>query len=212
MQDGTSATVRLKRTFTLNAWNSLCLPFGVEETGIISQFGKDAKVAEFTGATATTLQFTTVSRIEAGKSYLVYPTQAALEGKDYYEFFNVRQFADVPSPVVRAPITYQGSFVKTTAPKGAYVLRKNEVYHLQSDMAMKGFRACFVQDESSEAKISVWTLDGKQATGIGHVEGDIGVKYDVYNVNGQMVRKDATTLNGLDNGVYIVNGKKIIIK
>jgi hypothetical protein len=34
----------------------------------------------------------------------------------------------------------------------------------------------------------------------------------VYNLQGQMVAKDASLLNTLPSGVYIVNGKKIIVK
>ena len=34
----------------------------------------------------------------------------------------------------------------------------------------------------------------------------------VYNLNGQVVRTNAEDLNGLDKGIYIIGGKKIIIK
>ena len=35
---------------------------------------------------------------------------------------------------------------------------------------------------------------------------------NVYNVQGRMVRAKATTLEGLPQGVYIVNGRKIVIR
>jgi hypothetical protein len=34
----------------------------------------------------------------------------------------------------------------------------------------------------------------------------------IYTINGQLIRKDATSLEGLSKGIYIVNGKKIAIK
>jgi hypothetical protein len=34
----------------------------------------------------------------------------------------------------------------------------------------------------------------------------------VYNMNGQVVRNDARDLNSLGKGLYIVNGRKIVIK
>ena len=37
-------------------------------------------------------------------------------------------------------------------------------------------------------------------------------KYDVYTLDGQVVRKSATTLEGLKKGAYIVNGKTILIR
>ena len=39
-----------------------------------------------------------------------------------------------------------------------------------------------------------------------------GNKYDVYTLDGQVVRKAATTLEGLKMGTYIVNGKTILIR
>ena len=77
-------------------------------------------------------------------------------------------------------------------------------------MTMKGFRAYFVEN-SAAAKISSWTLDGV-VTGIEEIEGQEVQPFDVYNMNGQKVRANATSLDGLSNGVYIVNGKKVVKK
>ena len=33
---------------------------------------------------------------------------------------------------------------------------------------------------------------------------------DVYSISGVLVRKNATTLEGLPKGIYIVNGKKVV--
>ena len=35
---------------------------------------------------------------------------------------------------------------------------------------------------------------------------------DVYNMQGNKVRSKATTLSGLPKGIYIVNGRKVIVK
>ena len=35
---------------------------------------------------------------------------------------------------------------------------------------------------------------------------------NVYNVQGRMVRSKATTLDGLPKGVYIVNGRKVVVR
>jgi hypothetical protein len=35
---------------------------------------------------------------------------------------------------------------------------------------------------------------------------------NVYNIQGQLVRKEATTLKGLPQGVYLWRGRKIIVK
>ena len=36
--------------------------------------------------------------------------------------------------------------------------------------------------------------------------------FDIYNLHGKLVRKNAKDLNGLPRGVYIIKGKKITLK
>jgi len=54
------------------------------------------------------------------------------------------------------------------------------------------------------------TLTITEPAGISNIT--IDGKFDVYNTAGYKVRKNATTLEGLPKGVYIINGKKAIIK
>ena len=36
--------------------------------------------------------------------------------------------------------------------------------------------------------------------------------YDVYDLRGNKVRSNATDLKGLSKGIYIINGKKVVVK
>ena len=207
-----SAEVHLTRTFSANSWNSLCVPFAISEAEVKDQFGNDAKVAEFTGATATTLEFSSCTGIEAGKPYLVYIPEGA--NKSEFTFKGISHFAGTPTDVVQhgsanEKTTFHGYFYKSTAPKGSYVLRKNLVYHLVSDMAIKGFRAVLIDGTNATRVFTQWSLDGT-TTGIGNIDANVIQRYNVYNTNGQMVRHAATSLDDLPHGVYIVNGKKVI--
>lgn len=211
---GSSATVHLKRTFTLNSWNSLCVPFAITADQLKSQFGDNVRLAEYTGVNASTLLFTTTtSGVVAGTPYLIRPTKAQADGTDYYEFTGVTSFAAEPTSVSQtasatdggATITYSGSFRKTTAPAKSYVLRKNLIYHLSKDMQMKGFRGYFEESGAAGAKeISAWTLD--EATGITTVNATGAADGPTYNLQGQRVSGKAS----LQRGVYIVGGKKVI--
>ena len=207
-----SAEVHLTRTFSANSWNSLCVPFAISDTEVKAQFGNDAKVAEFTGATATTLEFSSCTGIEAGKPYLVYIPEGATQTK--FTFKGVTAFASQPTDVEKQgsaneKTTFHGYFHKSTAPKGSYVLRKNQVYHLVSDMDIKGFRAVLIDGTNATRVFTQWSLDGT-TTGIGNIDANVIQRYNVYNTNGQMVRHAATSLDDLPHGVYIVNGKKVI--
>lgn len=207
-----SAEVHLTRTFSAGSWNSLCVPFAISDDEVKTQFGNDAKVAEFTGATATTLEFSTCTGIEAGKPYLVYIPEGATQTK--FTFKGVTAFAGTPTDVVQhgsanEKTTFHGYFYKSTAPKGSYVLRKNLVYHLVSDMDIKGFRAVLIDGTATQRVFTQWSLDGT-TTGIGNIDANVIQRFNVYNTNGQMVRHAATSLDDLPHGVYIVNGKKVI--
>ena len=72
---------------------------------------------------------------------------------------------------------------------------------------MKGFRAAFVLASGAEATKYKVVIDGT-ATGIEDLVID-GVKANgrVYNLNGQYV---GNSLNGLQPGLYIQNGKKFV--
>lgn len=207
-----SAEVHLTRTFSANSWNSLCVPFAISEAEVKAQFGNDAKVAAFTGSTATTLEFSSCTGIEAGKPYLVYIPEGATQTK--FTFKGVTAFASQPTDVeqqgsTNEKTTFHGYFYKSTAPKGSYVLRKNLVYHLVSDMAIKGFRAVLIDGTATQRVFTQWSLDGT-TTGIGNIDANVIQRFNVYNTNGQMVRHAATSLDDLPHGVYIVNGKKVI--
>ena len=207
-----SAEVHLKRTFSANSWNSLCVPFAISDDEVKTQFGNDAKVAEFTGATATTLEFSSCTDIEAGKPYLVYIPEGATQTE--FTFKGVTAFASQPTDVVlqgsaNEKTTFHGYFYKSTAPKGSYVLRTNLVYHLVKNMAIKGFRAVLIDGTATQRVFTQWSLDGT-TTGIGNIDATVIQRFNVYNTNGQMVRHAATSLDDLPHGVYIVNGKKVI--
>lgn len=202
-------TVHLYRSFTLNAWNTLTLPFALTLSEVQSQLGSEARVAAFESADATTLHFRSTSSIEAGQPYLVYVTaDPAAEG--YYTFSNVGAMVAQPSDVTCSSVTFHGSFVQTTAPQSAYVIRKNEVYQLVSDMTMKGFRAYFIDAAATQEKLAQWTLDG--TTMVGSVAIGQPSTFDVYNLNGQLVRRHASSTDGMPKGVYLINNKKQVIR
>ena len=79
---------------------------------------------------------------------------------------------------------------------------------------MKAFRAIFVSTAAAPAKAMFFSIRGNsgETTGIEDVKTLAGKIFDVYSIDGMLVRKNATNLNGLAKGVYVVNGKKYIAK
>ena len=89
----------------------------------------------------------------------------------------------------------------------------------QYSYGLKAFRCWFELDNSSTAKSISLLIDGVEdsTTGIADIHGSTdctsykrGIE-GVFNINGQMVRRSCS-LEGLPKGMYVVDGKKIIIR
>ena len=52
----------------------------------------------------------------------------------------------------------------------------------------------------------------EKPTGIDVITISENVPRDIYNVHGQLVRRAATSVAGLPAGVYIIDGKKIVVR
>ena len=200
--------VLFQRSLALNMWNTLCCPFPISEVQLKKQFGDDCVLLEFTGASDETIDFNRVLSAKAGIPYLLWPTKAASDNTNY-RFNKVRGFAEAPTDVRQGGITFIGTFVKGTVPAKAYVWSQNQLYHLISDMDLYGFRSYMWEDATGKSKLSNWTIGGSTAID-GIVESFDTKPYDIYNLNGQKVKTNATSLDGLPRGLYIVNGKKVV--
>lgn len=79
----TNKTLRLRKTFTVNKWNSFILPVNLTKKQVRETFGTDARLAKLTGLTET-IEFTSVPlsgdndlALKAYVPYLIFPTKAA---------------------------------------------------------------------------------------------------------------------------------------
>ena len=77
-------TMRLRKTFTVNKWNSFILPVNLTKKQVTETFGTDTRLAKLTGLTKTGIEFTSVPlsgdndlALEAYVPYLIFPTKAA---------------------------------------------------------------------------------------------------------------------------------------
>lgn len=199
--------VLFQRSLARDIWNTLCCPFPISAAQLKDQFGADCVLLEFKEVTGETIYFNRVESAEAGIPYLLKPTKAASDGT--YTFNKVSGFAEAPTDVRHEGITFIGTFVKGTVPANAYVWSQNELYHLIDSMDLYGFRCYMWEEATGQSKLSNWTIGGSTAID-GIVESFDTKPYDIYNLNGQKVKTNATSLDGLPSGLYIVNGKKVV--
>lgn len=210
------ADVTLNRTLTTH-WNSIVLPFAVSKEQIAAQFGEGTVVAAYKDATidetSTTLNFEVVEKMQANVPYLIKPTQAG----NTYTFEGV---AIKPADNLEAgegEIKFVGNYENgKQLAEGDYFIdaNRNLFYSANGTETMKAFRAIFVSTAAAPAKAMFFSIRGNsgETTGIEDVKTLAGKTFDVYSIDGMLVRKNATNLNGLAKGVYVVNGKKYIAK
>lgn len=86
-----SKTLHLKKTFTLNKWNSFILPVNLNKTQVLATFGANARLAELTRLTETGIEFTSVDlldddskpAIKAYVPYIIFPRKGADQTEAY---------------------------------------------------------------------------------------------------------------------------------
>lgn len=209
------AKVAIERTLSNKYWNTLCLPFSLSADKIKAKFGEGTIITEFSNVNAegTVMTFKEADSIVAGKPYLFKPANT------------------VPNPVVfeGVAITSEGAGSVTAPTNGNYAfVGTYDKYNMKTDQSevfittsgklsypaadtntIKGMRAFIQLPTTANAKAFNLNIGG-EATSIDTIDGGLfNGNATIYNLNGQKMSSD---INGLAKGLYIVNGKKMIVK
>lgn len=189
-----SVNSTLYRNIAAGSFATICCPF--EITG-----GADGTFYQPESLTSGTLNFETVAGSKTGgKAYLYKATNA------------VTALTHTGDHWLADAITANGSGVKMVGTYTKidavtyddYVLSGTNLYKVNSTVTLAPFRAYF-EIPAAEARINI-AFDDNQTTGISRIENsELRIQNSVYNLNGQRV-ENAT------KGLYIVNGKKVVLK
>lgn len=121
--------------------------------------------------------------------------------------------------------TYVKCFANDLIPANSYVLNGNNQggiaglwYYRTVETKTKGFRGWLQSANGQASKGIEYEINGV----VDQVNGDVtaieGIEAaqqhdaNIYNLNGQLVRQGATSTEGLPSGLYIVGGKKVVVK
>lgn len=121
--------------------------------------------------------------------------------------------------------TYVKCFDNDLIPANSYVLNGNNKggtaglwYYRTAQTKTKGFRGWLQPANGQPAKGIEYEIEGVvdqvngDATAIDGIEAEQQHNANIYNLNGQLVRQGATSTEGLPSGLYIVGGKKVVVK
>ena len=183
-----ATSVELKRGLK-NGINTLCLPFAVTPSEV-----KSTKIATFKGG----VTFTTAESVAANTPFIT--VDAKEVSKEQGMTFSNKTIATVTNDIVGT--TFQGIYVPKTSTAGMYGINSaGKIQEGAADIKCYAFRAWLTTITASARSIDI---DG-ETTGISNVSLENPVK-EIYNLNGVRVNKIG------NKGIYIINGKKVIVK
>ena len=224
----TMAVVLSGRTlYKDGAWNTLCLPFSVDNfTGTPLQGAtvKTLASTSFTGGTLTMNFSDDLTSIEAGTPYIVkWAAGTSIENPVFKNVFISDAAANVSTDYVDFVGTYSPVNIYTDKKTNLYLGAGNKLYYpTDEDFKVNAFRGHFQlkqgltagePSDSNQASVRAFKLNfggDDDATGI------ISVHDSGFMVNGSdaWYTIDGRKLSGkpTQRGIYINNGKKTIIK
>lgn len=203
--------VQLKRTLSPAHWNSFCVPFAISADVIAEKFGAGTLVYTFGSMNGNVMNFAHSTTIEAGKPYIVKPTQEVVNPS----FTGVNIEATAAKKVGADGYFMQGIYSAktdlTTDGTNLFLGDGDKFYKPAGTTTarMKGLRAFFIVPQGTNLAALRANIDGA-TTAIDEFATVVEQPTDnrIYNLQGQFV---GTSFEGL-HGVYVQNGKKVLVK
>ena len=208
------ASVTFKRTL-VEGWNGLVLPFDMTVEDAMDKFNatavKDFESVSYDAEKGATLNFVDATEIKAGKPFML----KAAAGTEY-TFDGVQLKSDALQTISQenedgsVKYTMTGTYQKVDLTNVNFVLIQGDKYYQHNTnkaSSAKAFRAYFVNKSTGEAASKGINFNfGDETNGISLIEDAQNSKNgNIYNLQGQKV-------NHAQKGVYIVNGKKVVVK
>ena len=190
-------TVRLKRTLSSSNWNTFAVPFDIENM--------EGRLREYDYADGNMMVFKDATAIEAGKPYLVKPV-SDIENPIYsHVTLNTTSAQSIEDGGYSFVATYSPTDLATDKTEQFLKTDGKLYYPTASGTRLRGMRAFFRTPTGEGARLYI---DG-EATGIHSIEnGQLTIeKGNWYTLDGQKLYGKP-----VQKGVYIVNGKKIVIR
>lgn len=219
IEDCAYANVTLQRTISKDYWNTFCVPFALDAEQVAQYFGEGTQLRTYEGnCNNNIVYFATVDNIEAGKPYIMKPGNAVVKNPTFEGVSMVATGLDEngnPQAVgdastVQMKGIYNQILLKTD--KTELFLGDNDLFYYPIDdidaRTIGGLRAYFIVPQGTDIKKLRANLDGTP-TSLDTIFDTEESNAPVYNLQGQCV---GNSLRALKSGIYIQNGKKVVVK
>lgn len=214
-----NANVTLQRTLSKDYWNTFCVPFALDAEQVTQYFGEGTQLRTYEGyCNNNIVYFATVDNIEAGKPYIMKPGNAVVQNPTFEGVSMVATGLDKkgnPQAVGDAStVQMKGIYnqIELKADQTELFLGDNDLFYYPLDdidaRTIGGLRAYFIVPQGTDIKKLRANLDGTP-TSLGTIFDTEESNAPVYNLQGQCV---GNSLRALKSGIYIQNGKKVVVK
>ena len=186
-------------------WSTLCLPFGITP----EQIGAEGAQA-FTSESNNVLNFSKVENMEANTPYIVY---FSTETSDPMYFGVKVENTEAKSVNNSGNFTFKGNYTAGMNMDGLYGVAtidgEQKIVKGSTNSTLPATCAYFTNSGTMEDAYAI-RLEGEEITGINAINNGVAEDGAVYNLQG--VKVSDTSMKNLPAGLYIMNGKKFIIK
>lgn len=196
--------VTLTRKFSTQYYNTVCLPFSLNEAQIHAAFGSDARVYAYDNSRNDgVIYFDSSDKVVANVPFLL--TTSTENG--VFNFDNVTIESGEPV-ATGTDYDYVGNYDgKITLPYGTYFFNSNTFYRSIGKSTMKGYRAYFKEHESAGSRPIKLVIDG-MPTAIENILAPESGDADIYSTDGVKMQD----FKNLQKGVYINGHNKVLKK
>ena len=206
--ESVAGQVTLTRTFAENAWSTFVVPFQITNEELVAAFGEGVEVAQYSetvdenDANLSTINFNKMETPAISANHPVLIQGVTASANNDYVFEN-RTVATGDAVVAGINFNFVGTYAaNTTIAAGDYFIGGNCLWKSTGATTIQGTRA-YIQAKSAGVKAMMY-IDGI-ATGIEAINGTAVENGTIFNLAGQQVSK-------AQKGIYVVNGKKVIVK
>lgn len=197
------------------SWNTLCLPFSLTAAQVTKQLAPGSLMtlqsSSFSNGTLT-LNFVSATSIEAGKPYIIKWTgDSPLESPTFTGVTIANATANVNTDNVDFIGIYSPLNITAADNTKLYLSNDNTLYYPNAEMTIGAFRAYFQLKGITAADLPqsaiILNFDAEGTTGLNSLTPALSQGEGVYTLDGRKLNAMPT-----QKGVYIVNGKKVVIK
>jgi hypothetical protein len=195
-----------------NGWNTIGVPFQLTNDILTTIFGEGWKAYELTGYSNNEISFSQTTNFVAGYPYIIYAEAAPQEASFKLENLNISSATERED--VKSGLAFRSTFAPIAPGQLTDwwgVTNQGRIQPAGSGASLKALRGYFYMNAQAPdtdlngARIVYINLDGT-VTAISSVKAQLKADGNTYDLSGRKLT------GNLKQGVYIQNGKKIVIK